>query len=100
MTSQGRLAESTLRSRCRRARRAGRSDRIDPLRRDVIVGCVTQAGEQAFAFGASWFSLRLPDSVPAVTSTAMRVIATGASFRPHGVMSGTRIFVIPRVRIS
>ena len=42
---------------------------IDPEAiEDVIVGCVTQGGEQAFAFGHNLvFASRLPDCVPAVT---------------------------------
>ncbi|MFT3966672.1 MAG: acetyl-CoA C-acetyltransferase, partial [Sphingobium sp.] len=42
---------------------------IDPAAvEDVIAGCVTQAGEQAFAFGRSMvLASDLPDSVPAVT---------------------------------
>src|ERR1700756_734527 len=43
---------------------------IDPAAiEDVILGCVTQAGEQAFAFArnAVLASRRLPESVPAVT---------------------------------
>src|SRR5246127_1760412 len=42
---------------------------VDPAAiEDVIVGCVSQAGEQAFAFGRNLvLASRLPDSVPAVT---------------------------------
>jgi hypothetical protein len=42
---------------------------IDPTAiEDVIVGCVSQAGEQAFAFGRNLvLASKLPDSVPAVT---------------------------------
>jgi len=42
---------------------------VDPAAvEDVIVGCVTQGGEQAFAFGRNLvLASSLPDSVPAVT---------------------------------
>ena len=42
---------------------------IDPAAvEDVIVGCVTQGGEQSFAFGRNLvLASQLPDSVPAVT---------------------------------
>jgi hypothetical protein len=42
---------------------------IDPAAvEDVILGCVTQAGEQAFAFGRNAvLASRLPETVPAVT---------------------------------
>ncbi|WP_292075083.1 MULTISPECIES: acetyl-CoA C-acetyltransferase [unclassified Brevundimonas] len=42
---------------------------VDPAAiEDVIMGCVTQAGEQSFAFGRNAvLASRLPESVPAVT---------------------------------
>ena len=42
---------------------------IDPAAiEDVIAGCVSQAGEQSFAFGRNLvLASKLPDSVPAVT---------------------------------
>ena len=42
---------------------------VDPAAiEDVIVGCVSQAGEQAFALGRNCvLASCLPDSVPAVT---------------------------------
>jgi acetyl-CoA C-acetyltransferase len=42
---------------------------IDPAAiEDVILGCVTRAGEQAFGFGRNAvLASKLPESVPAVT---------------------------------
>ena len=58
---------------------------IDPAAiDDVIVGCVTQAGEQAFAFGRNCvLASKLPQSVPAVTidrqcGSGLMAIATAA----------------------
>ncbi len=70
---------------------------VDPAEiDDVIVGCVTQAGEQAFAFGRSVvLASSLPDSVPAVTIDRQ----CGSSqqslhFAAQAVMSGVQDLVI------
>ena len=63
---------------------------------DVIVGCVTQAGEQAFAFGRNCvLASKLPETVPAVTIDRQ----CGSSqqslhFAAQAVMSGTQDVVI------
>ena len=63
---------------------------------DVIMGCVTQAGEQAFAFGRNAvLASKLPASVPAVTidrqcSSSQQAI----QFAAQAVMSGTQDIVI------
>jgi len=63
---------------------------------DVIVGCVTQAGEQAFAFGRNLvLASRLPDSVPAVTIDRQCGSSQQAlHFAAQAVMSGTQDLVI------
>ena len=70
---------------------------IDPaVIDDVIVGCVTQAGEQAFAFGRNCvLASRLPDSVPAVTIDRQCGSSQQAvQFAAQAVMSGTQDVVI------
>jgi acetyl-CoA C-acetyltransferase len=70
---------------------------IDPAAvDDVIVGCVTQAGEQAFAFGRNLvLASRLPDSVPAVTIDRQCGSSQQAlHFAAQAVMSGTQDMVI------
>ena len=70
---------------------------IDPVRiDDVIVGCVTQAGEQSFAFGRNCvLASRLPDSVPAVTIDRQCGSSQQAlQFAAQAVMSGTQDMVI------
>jgi acetyl-CoA C-acetyltransferase len=63
---------------------------------DVIVGCVTQAGEQAFAFGRNVvLASRLPESVPAVTIDRQCGSSQQAlHFAAQAVMSGTQDLVI------
>ena len=63
---------------------------------DVIVGCVTQAGEQSFAFGRTIvLASRLPDSVPAVTIDRQCGSSQQAvHFAAQAVMSGTQDVVI------
>lgn len=64
---------------------------------DVIVGCVTQAGEQSFAFGRNMVlaSRHLPDSVPAVTIDRQCGSSQQAlHFAAQAVMSGTQDIVI------
>ncbi|WP_343615725.1 acetyl-CoA C-acetyltransferase [Novosphingobium sp.] len=70
---------------------------IDPAAiEDVILGCVTQAGEQGFAFARNAvLASRLPQSVPAVTVDRQ----CGSSqqcvqFAAQAVMSGTQDVVI------
>lgn len=70
---------------------------LDPAAvEDVIVGCVTQAGEQAFAFGRTLvLASKLPETVPAVTIDRQ----CGSSqqslhFAAQAVMSGTQDVVI------
>ena len=71
---------------------------IDPTSvEDVILGCVTQAGEQAFAFArnAVLASRRLPESVPAVTIDRQCGSSQQAvQFAAQAVMSGTQDVVI------
>lgn len=70
---------------------------IDPAAvEDVIMGCVTQAGEQSFAFGRNAvFASRLPDSVPAVTIDRQCGSSQQAiQFAAQAVMSGTQDVVI------
>ena len=70
---------------------------IDPAAvEDVIVGCVTQGGEQAFAFGRNLvLASKLPDSVPAVTIDRQCGSSQQAlHFAAQAVMSGTQDIVI------
>lgn len=70
---------------------------IDPAAiDDVIMGCVTQAGEQSFAFGRNAvLASRLPDSVPAVTIDRQCGSSQQAvQFAAQAVMSGTQDVVI------
>jgi acetyl-CoA C-acetyltransferase len=70
---------------------------VDPAAiEDVIVGCVTQAGEQAFAFGRNLvLASSLPDSVPAVTIDRQCGSSQQAiQFAAQAVMSGTQDMVI------
>jgi acetyl-CoA C-acetyltransferase len=70
---------------------------VDPAAiEDVIVGCVTQAGEQAFAFGRNLvLASKLPDSVPAVTIDRQCGSSQQAlHFAAQAVMSGTQDIVI------
>ena len=70
---------------------------VDPAAiEDVIVGCVTQGGEQAFAFGRNLvLASRLPDSVPAVTIDRQCGSSQQAlHFAAQAVMSGTQDVVI------
>jgi acetyl-CoA C-acetyltransferase len=70
---------------------------IDPAAvEDVILGCVTQAGEQAFAFGRNCvLASKLPESVPAVTIDRQCGSSQQAlQFAAQAVMSGTQDVVI------
>jgi acetyl-CoA C-acetyltransferase len=70
---------------------------VDPATvEDVIVGCVTQGGEQAFAFGRNLvLASRLPDSVPAVTIDRQCGSSQQAvHFAAQAIMSGTQDIVI------
>ena len=70
---------------------------VDPAAiEDVIVGCVTQGGEQAFAFGRNLvLASSLPDSVPAVTIDRQCGSSQQAlQFAAQAVMSGTQDLVI------
>lgn len=70
---------------------------IDPaVIEDVILGCVTQAGEQAFQLGRSAvLASKLPDSVPAVTIDRQCGSSQQAiQFAAQAVMSGTQDVVI------
>ncbi|MEA3173439.1 MAG: acetyl-CoA C-acetyltransferase [Gammaproteobacteria bacterium] len=71
--------------------------RIDPKAiDDVILGCVTQAGEQSFAFARNAvLASRLPDSVPAVTIDRQCGSSQQAiQFAAQAVMSGTQDMII------
>jgi len=63
---------------------------------DVIAGCVTQGGEQAFAFGRNLvLASKLPDSVPAVTIDRQCGSSQQAlHFAAQAVMSGAQDIVI------
>jgi acetyl-CoA C-acetyltransferase len=63
---------------------------------DVILGCVTQAGEQSFAFARNAvLASRLPDSVPAVTIDRQCGSSQQAiQFAAQAVMSGTQDMII------
>jgi acetyl-CoA C-acetyltransferase len=70
---------------------------VDPAAiEDVIVGCVTQGGEQAFAFGRNLvLASKLPDSVPAVTIDRQCGSSQQAvHFAAQAIMSGTQDLVI------
>jgi acetyl-CoA C-acetyltransferase len=70
---------------------------VDPAAvEDVIVGCVTQGGEQAFAFGRNLvLASKLPDSVPAVTIDRQCGSSQQAlHFAAQAIMSGTQDIVI------
>lgn len=70
---------------------------IDPAAiDDVILGCVTQAGEQAFAFARNAvLASKLPVSVPAVTIDRQCGSSQQAlQFAAQAVMSGTQDLVI------
>ena len=70
---------------------------IDPAAvEDVIVGCVTQAGEQSFAFGRNVvLASALPQSVPAVTIDRQCGSSQQAvQFAAQAVLSGTQDVVI------
>jgi acetyl-CoA C-acetyltransferase len=70
---------------------------IDPAAiDDVIMGCVSQAGEQAFALGRNAvLASKLPDSVPAVTIDRQCGSSQQAiQFAAQAVMSGTQDVVI------
>lgn len=70
---------------------------IDPAQiEDVIVGCVSQAGEQAFAFGRNMvLASTLPDTVPAVTIDRQCGSSQQAlHFAAQAIMSGTQDMVI------
>ena len=70
---------------------------IDPAAiEDVLMGCVTQGGEQAFAFGRNCvLASSLPDSVPSVTIDRQCGSSQQAlQFAAQAVMSGTQDLVI------
>ena len=70
---------------------------IDPAAiDDVIMGCVTQAGEQSFAFGRNCvLASRLPDIVPAVTiDRQCGSSQQSVQFAAQAVMSGMQDLVI------
>lgn len=70
---------------------------IDPAAiEDVIMGCVTQAGEQSFAFGRNAvLASRLPESVPALTIDRQCGSSQQAvQFAAQAVMSGTQDVII------
>jgi acetyl-CoA C-acetyltransferase len=70
---------------------------IDPAAvEDVIVGCVTQAGEQSFALARNVvMASKLPDSVPGVTIDRQCGSSQQAlHFAAQAVMSGTQDVVI------
>ena len=70
---------------------------IDPAALDdVVVGCVSQGGEQAFAFGRNLvLASKLPDSVPAVTIDRQCGSSQQAlHFAAQAIISGTQDIVI------
>src|ERR1700727_833855 len=75
----------------------GERSGIDPVAvEDVILGCVTQAGEQAFAFGeTAVLTCLLPETVPAVTIDRQCGSSQQAvQFAAQAIMSGTQDVVI------
>lgn len=71
--------------------------RVDPAAiDDVIIGCVSQVGEQTFALGRNVvLASQLPDSVPAVTIDRQCGSSQQAlHFAAQAVMSGTQDLVI------
>jgi acetyl-CoA C-acetyltransferase len=71
--------------------------KIDPVSiEDVIMGCVTQAGEQGNAFGRNAvLASRLPQTVPAVTIDRQCGSSQQAiQFAAQAIMSGTQDIVI------
>jgi len=74
-----------------------RRSRIDPAAvEDVILGCVTQAGEQSFAFARNAvLASDLPETVPAVTIDRQCGSSQQAvQFAAQAIMSGTQDIVI------
>ena len=74
-----------------------RNPSLDPAAiDDVIMGCVSQGGEQAFAFGRNAvLASRLPQSVPSVTIDRQCGSSQQAvQFAAQAVMSGTQDIVI------
>jgi acetyl-CoA C-acetyltransferase len=74
-----------------------RRSRIDPaVVEDVILGCVTQAGEQSFAFARNAvLASNLPETVPAVTIDRQCGSSQQAvQFAAQAIMSGTQDIVI------
>jgi acetyl-CoA C-acetyltransferase len=74
-----------------------RNSSLDPAAiEDVIMGCVSQGGEQAFAFGRNAvLASRLPQSVPAVTIDRQCGSSQQAvQFAAQAVMSGMQDIVI------
>lgn len=70
---------------------------IDPQAiEDMILGCVTQAGEQAFAFGRNCvLASKLPETTPAVTIDRQCGSSQQAlQFAAQAIMSGTQDVVI------
>ncbi|MFN4186154.1 MAG: acetyl-CoA C-acetyltransferase, partial [Hyphomonas sp.] len=70
---------------------------IDPAAvEDVIMGCVTQVGEQSFAFGRNAvLASRLPESVPALTIDRQCGSSQQAvQFAAQAVLSGTQDVII------
>ena len=70
---------------------------IDPkIIEDVIMGCVTQAGEQSFQVGRNAvLASKLPDCIPAVTIDRQCGSSQQAiQFAAQAVMSGTQDVVI------
>jgi acetyl-CoA C-acetyltransferase len=70
---------------------------IDPAAvEDVILGCVTQAGEQSFAFARNAvLASKLPETVPAVTIDRQCGSSQQAvQFAAQSIMSGTQDVVI------
>lgn len=63
---------------------------------DVIMGCVTQGGEQSFAFARNCvLASKLPDSVPAVTiDRQCGSSQQSIQFAAQAVMSGTQDLVV------
>ena len=70
---------------------------VDPAAiEDVIMGCVTQAGEQSFAFGRNAvLASRLPESVPAVTIDRQCGSSQQAvQFAAQAILSGSQDVVV------
>ncbi|MEM0155896.1 MAG: thiolase family protein [Thermoplasmataceae archaeon] len=74
----------------------GSNDAYFPLVEDVIIGCVTQSGEQSTNIARNaWLSAGYPESVPGTTiDRQCGSSLQAATFASYGIMSGNYDFVV------